>query len=307
MPAYNQRPYIEEALRSAIEQDYPTLQVVAGDDGSTDGTDEIIRDYARRYPDRVTPIVGEPHVGLGANCNRTLRACTGKYIAFFAGDDVLLPGKIRAQVDWLEQDEKRILCGHDVDVFDATTGASMFIARTEAEGEGADSIIRNGYLFTATAHMLRRTALPPGGYDERITIASDWQLFVECLVGGGRYGHVHGVFSRYRRKGSNMSERWECDPEFRRLWTEDNLLTLAWLELNHPRYSRSCRIRRGITLRDVGSVALSAGRIAEARIHFANALRNHLSLRTLLWALAAHMPAALRQPIAAALRGPSLM
>src|SRR5438128_463489 len=82
VPTYNQLDFIAEALDSVLEQDYENLQIVVGDDGSTDGTVEIIRQFAKRYPRRLIPLDGLPHLGITANCNRCLRACNGKYIAF---------------------------------------------------------------------------------------------------------------------------------------------------------------------------------------------------------------------------------
>src|SRR5436190_24170616 len=92
--SFNQAAFIEESLESALRQDYPNLQIVASDDGSTDGTAQIIERYARRYPDRIHAITGGPNLGITANCNRALRECKGEYIAFLAGDDLYLPGKI---------------------------------------------------------------------------------------------------------------------------------------------------------------------------------------------------------------------
>ena len=127
VPAYNQVGFIEEALLSAVEQDYENLEVIAADDGSTDSTDELILEIARNYPKRLTALVGKGHLGITGNCNRALSACRGKYVSFHAGDDVLLPGKIRKQVEWLEEDPRRVLCGHDVEFFSSATGKRLYL------------------------------------------------------------------------------------------------------------------------------------------------------------------------------------
>src|SRR5882672_10751528 len=86
--AYNQRSYIEQALDSVLSQKVEgPLEVVVGDDGSTDGTSEVIRDYARRHPDVVRPLLSESNLGPQANGRRTLTACRGSFIAYLDGDD----------------------------------------------------------------------------------------------------------------------------------------------------------------------------------------------------------------------------
>src|SRR5579875_3125076 len=115
--SYNQKDYIGAALSSILDQDYQSFEIVAADDGSTDGTAEIILEFAEKYPGKIIPLVGGKNLGITGNCNRALEHCKGKYIAFIGGDDLFLPGKISAQVKWLEADEKRIMCGHQVEVF----------------------------------------------------------------------------------------------------------------------------------------------------------------------------------------------
>src|SRR5881394_3380337 len=125
MPAFNQIQYIDDAIRSAVEQDYDNLEILVGDDGSTDGTVDRIREWASRYPKRVFPVLG-PHVGMTGNCNRIFARVRGQYIAGAAGDDMYLPGKVKAQVEWLEADERRVMCGHAVENVDAITGTIFY-------------------------------------------------------------------------------------------------------------------------------------------------------------------------------------
>ena len=269
LPTYNQAPFVESAVLSAVEQDYPDVQVVVSDDGSTDGTDEIVRDLARRYPDRITPIVGLPNVGITENCNRTLRACRGELVAFHAGDDLWLPGKLSRQVAWFEEDPRRVLCGHDVEVFDSTTGAAMYRwsqVKALSSGHAVDDFIRDGNPFHPLGNMVRAAAVPPSGYDGRILLASDWRFFVDCVArGGGTFGHVEGVWARYRQWPGNVSKREEE-------MLQDLLLTLDLLEAEYPEARDACRHRRETLLYHRGRTLLGRGRYADARATFRRAL-----------------------------------
>ena len=273
MPAYNQVGFVAEALQSAVDQDYPNLQVVAGDDGSIDGTADIISDYAHRYPDRVIPIVGKPHVGLTPNCNRTLKACTGKYIALFAGDDMFLPGKITPQVAWLEADERRVICGHDVEAFDSDTGRRLWLNSEQFPfrvGYGAWAVVRYSPLYSGMSLMVRASALPSWGFDERLSFVSDWKLQIDCLAAGGGYGYIEGLYGRYRRHSRNVS----ADPSFPP-YLDDKFKLLDIVETTYPHLESACHIHRAILLQKLGSKLLRCGDRMGARQHLRRSLAQY--------------------------------
>jgi len=205
---YQQRDLIAETLESVLAQAYAPLQIIVADDGSQDGTAELVEDYARRYADRIIAVTGGPNLGISGNSNRCLRRCTGKYVAFLAGDDLMLPGKISAQVAWLEADAERVLCAHDVEHFDSATGRTLRLHSSITRprtGAGTGEFLGRGYFSATSSIMVRASALPSYGFDERIRVHSDWKLAADCLVGGGKFGYVPGVLGRYRRHDRNAT------------------------------------------------------------------------------------------------------
>ena len=98
MPAFNTAAYIAESIDSVLEQDYPNLELIVVDDGSTDGTVEIVRSYG----DRLT-LLTQQNQGAAVARNAGIAAATGEYIAFIDSDDVWLPGKVTAQVLYMQQ------------------------------------------------------------------------------------------------------------------------------------------------------------------------------------------------------------
>lgn len=208
--SYNQRDYIRQAVLSAVSQSYLALEVIVADDGSTDGTDDIIMEMAKDYPDRIVPLVGGKNLGITGNSNRGLAACKGKYVALQGGDDVLLPGKIASQVTWLEESSARVLCGHDVAWIDAQ-GQSLCVLgsnfRPLSAGCGAASVLRHGPPFAATTVMVKRASIPTYGFDERLPYVSDWKLWLDVLKNDGEFGYVEGVLAQYRRHSANITAR----------------------------------------------------------------------------------------------------
>jgi glycosyltransferase involved in cell wall biosynthesis len=274
LPTYNQVDFVHEAIVSAAEQDYANLEVVVSDDGSTDGTLDVILECAQKYPDRVLALAKGPHLGITGNCNRNLRACRGKYIAFSAGDDVLLQGKISCQVGWLEADKRRVLCGHNVELFDSDTGETIRIRGAlgpHREGEGASSFVRYGVVLPASSVMVQSSSIPAYGYDERLPIVSDWKFFIDCLASGGHFGCVDGVYGRYRRHDRNTTS----DQELFQARTADQFSTLALVEAFYPHLVSDCRFARARLFLWVAGGWLLRNDPRKARIYLINALKQY--------------------------------
>jgi glycosyltransferase involved in cell wall biosynthesis len=274
--SYNQASFIDQTLTSALEQDYEPLEVVISDDNSTDGTAEIIQAYAARYPTRLKAITGGDRLGITGNCNRALRACTGRYIAFQGGDDILLPGKITAQVAWMEADPARVLCGHDVDVFESATGRTLYrwgARYSMPVGRGARAFVERGCLYAAMTIMVRASAMPARGFDERIAIASDWKFWIDCLASGGQYGLIEGTYSRYRRHQSSATNLSHADQQKVAALRADSLLTLDLVAAEHPHLRQACARGRATQYYQVGVMLLLTGDMRGARQSFRQAIQ----------------------------------
>ncbi|MCS6910324.1 MAG: glycosyltransferase [Anaerolineae bacterium] len=97
IPVRNQERYLGEAIASALAQTRPPDEIIVVDDGSTDGTSDV----ARQYADRIRYVYQPPH-GAPAARNRGLALATGDAIAFLDADDIWLPTKLEAQLTALE-------------------------------------------------------------------------------------------------------------------------------------------------------------------------------------------------------------
>lgn len=262
--SYNQERYIEEAVVSAVQQDYENLEVIVSDDGSMDTTPEILRRLEEKYQPILKCMTFSENVGITKNSNRALRACSGKYIALQGGDDVLLPGKIRKQVAWLEGSEKRVLCGHQTETFYESGFPSHPHNRRLTNGVGPGWIIENGSPFCATSVVLRAASIPHWGFDESLPNVSDSHLYIECLSQGGSFGFVEGTHARYRRHNHNVTnKRAELLCEIS--------LSLDVLAARYPQYIRNFKRARWTFVEyGTGWLFLREGRIAEAFGRFVN-------------------------------------
>ena len=118
IPAYNAEKYIARAIGSVLDQTYPVDEIIVVDDGSTDGTAAVIKNYG----DRVR-YIHQDNAGECSARNTGIKAASFPWIAFLDADDEWLPDKIKLQVEYLRQNDSlvwvssnytRCLCGENI-------------------------------------------------------------------------------------------------------------------------------------------------------------------------------------------------
>lgn len=112
---YNQEKYIAQCLQSLVDQktDFP-FEIIVGEDCSTDKTNEIVEDFACKYPDLIVRNYHKQNVGAVQNAITSYRMARGKYICHLDGDDYALPGKLQRQFYALENNVDCVICSHDM-------------------------------------------------------------------------------------------------------------------------------------------------------------------------------------------------
>jgi hypothetical protein len=100
---YNGERFIEDALRSILNQTFTDFELIISDNASTDGTEEIAQAYAKR-DDRIRYYRNEKNIGAGWNARRVYELATGKYFRWATADDLLEPDLLRRCVEILESD-----------------------------------------------------------------------------------------------------------------------------------------------------------------------------------------------------------
>ncbi len=113
MSTYNSGEPVLQAVDSVLAQTYPNLEVVIVDDGSKDGTPDLLRE---RYGDRIRLIV-QPNRGIAEARNACMEAVRGDYIAWFDHDDICEPQRIEWQVAFMRQRPEMLLCSTDFSAF----------------------------------------------------------------------------------------------------------------------------------------------------------------------------------------------
>ena len=172
---YQQEKFIAEAIEGALEQDYPNMEIVISDDHSLDNTVDIASRYQEKYPEKIKITITKSNLGITGNCNHGLSKCKGKYFVIQGGDDVCLPGKISAQVKWLEEKTSRVICYHDMEVFDNNSGEILWYWSERFKLREGDVVtaIKYGAFMCSSSLMMKRSSCPHIQFDSRVSISSD--------------------------------------------------------------------------------------------------------------------------------------
>jgi len=203
---YNQKEYLKECIESILEQDYPNIEIVVADDASSDGTQEMLQEYNKKYPEKFVLKLSKQNQGITKNSNLAHFACSGKYIAWMGGDDLMLPGKIRKQVEYMENNSNCAICYHNLDVFESNTNKTLFYFNENSKYEGdVRVVLKYGTFNGACSTMVRNSKTPKIGFNELIPVASDWLYWCEALLNGGTINYIDEVLGRYRRHANNIT------------------------------------------------------------------------------------------------------
>ncbi len=160
------------AIESVLAQTRSVEEIVVIDDGSTDGTGDVLRE---RYGDRIR-YVYQPNAGVSAARNHGMSIAQGRYFALLDSDDEWLPEKTARQIEWMEAhpDFGMVLC--DVERIDAQRQVIDIFHRREVireDGWALRWIIHNPALAPASAILRREVFADVGGFDERLRTAED--------------------------------------------------------------------------------------------------------------------------------------
>ncbi len=171
-PSFNQAPFLEQTIRSVLDQDHPDLEYIVVDGGSTDGSPEIIR----RYAGRLAWWVSEPDRGQTDAINKGFARATGAVLAWLNSDDTYKPGAIREAAAYLDGHPEVGMVYGDADFIDA---GGQAIGRFNARRTDYDRLLRGAVYIPQQAAFFRRSLWEQvGPLDPDFYFAMDYDLWV---------------------------------------------------------------------------------------------------------------------------------
>lgn len=189
MPVYNRAQYVAEAITSILGQTYSHFEFIVADDGSTDDTPRLIREFAARDA-RIRPIF-LPHGGGRRAANAGVAQARGELIARMDSDDIALPQRFAAQLAWMRRNDLD-LCGASVLFFGDATGPVWFPETHDAIRR--ELLFRVGMLHPTV--IARADILRANPYDESVH-HEDYELWTR-LAPHYRMGNVPQLLLKHR-------------------------------------------------------------------------------------------------------------
>ena len=204
IPCFNAEQWLTESIDSCLKQTYSNIEIIVVDDGSTDGSLDIIKGYGdclRWY--------SRPNKGSNPTRNEGLSMARGDYVLFLDADDYILPERVEKQMGCFEQ------TGADV-VFSSVRSQKHYPDGRIVLGNPSDeryyragddvleSLITSKRLAHNLSPMFTRDSLKKvGGWDETVPCSQDRDLLLSLALAGAKFEFLPGCYSVYRQYPSN--------------------------------------------------------------------------------------------------------
>ncbi|MDX1523838.1 MAG: glycosyltransferase family 2 protein, partial [Anaerolineae bacterium] len=190
-PSFNQAQFIEETIHSIHDQNYPNLEHMVIDGGSTDGTVELLR----RYEDRLS-WVSEQDNGQTEAINKGFRQASGDLVAWLNSDDLYLPHTLRTVAHFFQQNPGTDLLFGDCVIIDST--GQPLLERKEIPFDIGVLLWGLNYICQPTVFM-RRSLLDIIGYlDETLHYGMDLDYWLRAAIAGARIRHTPQFLAQAR-------------------------------------------------------------------------------------------------------------
>jgi glycosyltransferase involved in cell wall biosynthesis len=178
IPVYNGTNFLAEAVESVFKQTYDPIELIVVDDGSTDGTWDLIQSFG----DRVLGI-RKDNGGVATALNQGIREASGRFIAWLSHDDLFLPDKLARQVEFLNQTPGAGACYTDYQIID--TGG-IPIRNVTTLGLPRRQLLRklfwHSFIDGSTTLVARAVYDAIGPFDERLLFTQDLDMWMRILT-----------------------------------------------------------------------------------------------------------------------------
>ncbi|WP_082890674.1 glycosyltransferase [Eikenella longinqua] len=196
IPCYNTADYLPETLNSLEAQEFQNFEIIAIDDGSTDNTLEILKTYALKN-DKLTVLTQENTYCVKARIN-AIKHARGKYLVCLDSDDIISPTYLSECVQEAEK---------DLSLSIVYTDAVLFGSKNKPwklPDFSLSSFLLTNYIYITA--LIRKSHYDDiGGFDEKMTLFEDWELFISLIKNGGKVKKISKPLFYYRQREDESS------------------------------------------------------------------------------------------------------
>ena len=221
---YNSEKYIERLLQSILIQNYPSIEVIAVNDGSTDKTLEILNSYKKRFPDNgyKLEIITQKNKGPSSAFNTGIKKFSGDYLTFIADDDFLKPDSIKNRVDYLKKhDDCDMVYGAVEVVSENDVNKVIFTRRIKPFPKNgnlfSNMMLGKNYYYGGLAHLIRTDyflSIHPKRDIANYKLGQNIQIFLP-LYYKGKVGYITKPVATILERKDSHSRKERTEKELR--------------------------------------------------------------------------------------------
>lgn len=207
IPSYNAEKYLAAALESVRRQTFTEWELIVTEDGSRDGAERIVREFAATVSQPVRYMRHEVNLGLPATRNSAIRASQGELIALLDADDLWEPDHLEKTVAKLDAEKSELAHSGSI-LFDSDTGQELELRAPspEAIADFPRSLFEGKYIIQPSSVVLRKKLWERvGGFDPSFRYVEDRDMWLRCARVGGRFDYTGAATCRYRKHGAALS------------------------------------------------------------------------------------------------------
>ena len=206
IPTYNSVDFVEDTVRSIMNQTYTNIEIVIVDDASTDGTMKILEKLSKEDK-RIKLSQNKKNLGITDNMNNGIHKCIGKYIAILDGDDWAYPYRIEEQVKLMEKDEEVVLCAGYMDICDENLNVKTTRTYPLKDKEIRRAMVKYDPISHPSSMWRKDALLKTDLYSKNFPICRDYDLIVR-ISKFGKYENIPKSLIKYRvRKDSETGKK----------------------------------------------------------------------------------------------------
>ncbi|MCA9050710.1 MAG: glycosyltransferase, partial [Planctomycetaceae bacterium] len=204
IPAYNAEKFISETVRSCLAQTHTDHEVIVVDDGSTDSTGELLREFGESIR-----VVQQENSGHVAARNAGAALATGNWIAFLDADDLWAPDKLSKQLEIASEDIGMVYTDRANFGETASVGATESPTHTLHSGSVFRELLVDNFVTVSSVIMRKSWIEKLGGFSPEPSGSEDWDLWLRFAAAGGKMAVVPEPLTHYRIHAGSMTHRFE--------------------------------------------------------------------------------------------------
>jgi glycosyltransferase involved in cell wall biosynthesis len=204
MAVHNGEAFLGQSIESVLAQTFADFEFIVVDDGSTDGTESLLRDYSERDPR--LKLSRQPNAGYVAALNAGCAVARGEFIARIDADDLCEPGRFARQVEFLDSQPEVAVVGGALLLITAGGRPFYVAAFPEAPAETRRALEVRSPVGHPTVLMRRSAFEAVGGYRAAFVHAEDYDLWLR-IVRSHEIANLPDILGRYRIHPDNASHR----------------------------------------------------------------------------------------------------